>query len=85
MKSVAETMAPWVFLEEPIVDHDFHWHRYGPDHPDFMSIFVDHKSWDEWIVEIYPIEEGSNDVRRFGFEDREDAVEKVVELMEKYD
>lgn len=78
-------MAPWVYLDnEPIADHDHHWHRYTPDHDDWMSIWADHKWGETWWVEIYPIDNGDTDVRKTTHVGFEEAAQRVADLMEEY-
>lgn len=80
---VTDIMAPWVYLEDDD-RHDHHWHRYGPDHEDFMSVWVEHKEWGEWWVEVFPSPKYDHDrEHRTGHDTREEAIQRVVEVMEE--
>jgi hypothetical protein len=84
---LADIMAPWVFLDgdQGPDHHDYYWHRYTPDHDEWLSLWVDKKGWGEWWLEVYPSPEfDEKRENRRSFDTREEAAQFVADFMEEH-
>lgn len=86
----AEEIEGWRDVSDT-TGHDHHWHYGERGSDEFHSIRAADENveplggfWEGWTVEIYPDPSGASDIDRTRHDSREEAMNRVFELMVKH-